>query len=101
MPNYLLYSPEVENHSAGTNRKTFGKIVELMSKGTANVREKNREERSHFPWQDSGCFSRGRLTVSSGLPAQLGAGVVRASGHVRGAGSAGSRSWRGLQTTPR
>ena len=78
MPNYLRYSPEVETIQPD-EEETFGKIVDLMSKGVGIVREKEGKSVRISHGKAFGVL-KGKLTVSPGLPRELAQGIFAQPG---------------------
>ncbi len=73
MPNYLLYSPEVETIQP-EEQETFQKIVDLMSKGVGIVREKTGKS-VRISHAKAFAVLKGKLVVESNLPVQLAQGI--------------------------
>ncbi len=76
MPNYLLYTPDVET-IAPDEDETHQKIVELMSKGMGIVREKTGKSVRISHGKTAGLL-KGKLVVEANLPRELAQGIFAA-----------------------
>ena len=73
MPNYLLYTPDVETIEP-EEQETHEKIVSLMTEGMANVRQKSGKSLRISHGKTSGLL-KGLLIVSPGLSYELAQGL--------------------------
>ena len=91
MPNYLLYTPDVETVPKD-EPETIQKVVELMSKEAHTTREKyGRPIRTSHA--KAHAILKGKLVVRGDLDATLAQGPVRKARHLRRAGAHGVRAW--------
>ncbi len=73
MPNYLLYTPEVETIEPD-EQETFQKITDLMSKGVANVRQEFGKS-VRISHAKAFAVLKGTLVVEANLPRELAQGI--------------------------
>lgn len=78
MPNYLLYTPDVETIEPDEH-ETHQKIVDLMSKGLENVREKTGKAVRISHAKAFGVL-KGQLVINADLPTQLAQGLFAKPG---------------------
>ena len=78
MPNYILYTPDVETIQPDEN-ELHQKIIDLMSKGMANVREKTGKNVRISHGKAFGVL-KGQLVVNPGLPLELAQGLFAQPG---------------------